>query len=587
MTAARGLRAVAVLIAVLGAIDPVWTQMAPVEHPITIRVVDSPSLDLPVSGSASRRIAALAAAERMRARLGDRAAIRVGTAGHRSICPEGGVCIVIADGHVDRPVTAGASVAGAVDVSGPLSPNVAILAVESPRDPALAAPALLRVHLRADGVSGTSRVDVMDDNVLVGSATHEWAGDQAEVTAAVRWIPLGPGPRRLHVLVHGPEPEETTIDNTADVGVDVSPDPFPVLVDEPEATWAGTFIRRALEGDARFVVQSRAHLAPGLTATRGEPMTREALEDARAVVVPAPDTLSTSEVDRLERFVRVRGGSLVLPLVSRPTGPIGRLVPAVVAERRHAEPHRVGALLASETLTFETGPGVAVLEEVEGEPVIIAQAIGRGRVIVSGALDAWRYRGGDRFTAFWTSVIADAAAATPSALDVELASSLAAPHEEVPLRVSRNSLDPPAGELTAKAMLRCGETYEPLRLWPAPQPGQFAGVVRAPASGACDIEASIADSGGDAPHAAARIVVAPNLRTLKPERTTLAAAMAAHGAPVVRAGGEDELIDRVSAMLPDERAPRETHPMRSPWWLVPFAGCLSTEWWVRRRRGLR
>ena len=28
------------------------------------------------------------------------------------------------------------------------------------------------------------------------------------------------------------------------------------------------------------------------------------------------------------------------------------------------------------------------------------------------------------------------------------------------------------------------------------------------------------------------------------------------------------------------------HPMRSPWWIVPFALALAAEWWMRRRRGL-
>jgi hypothetical protein len=34
-------------------------------------------------------------------------------------------------------------------------------------------------------------------------------------------------------------------------------------------------------------------------------------------------------------------------------------------------------------------------------------------------------------------------------------------------------------------------------------------------------------------------------------------------------------------------APRlETwNPMRSAWWIVPFALALSGEWWLRRRRG--
>ena len=35
------------------------------------------------------------------------------------------------------------------------------------------------------------------------------------------------------------------------------------------------------------------------------------------------------------------------------------------------------------------------------------------------------------------------------------------------------------------------------------------------------------------------------------------------------------------------RAPIVRHPMRSTWWILPFALCLSAEWWLRRRRGLR
>ena len=29
------------------------------------------------------------------------------------------------------------------------------------------------------------------------------------------------------------------------------------------------------------------------------------------------------------------------------------------------------------------------------------------------------------------------------------------------------------------------------------------------------------------------------------------------------------------------------HPMRSPWWILPFTLCLGVEWWMRRRSGLR
>jgi hypothetical protein len=51
-----------------------------------------------------------------------------------------------------------------------------------------------------------------------------------------------------------------------------------------------------------------------------------------------------------------------------------------------------------------------------------------------------------------------------------------------------------------------------------------------------------------------------------------------HVAPVVQAW--------LDARGP-ERRPETRHPMRSWWWLFPFAGCLAGEWWLRRRAGLR
>jgi hypothetical protein len=52
------------------------------------------------------------------------------------------------------------------------------------------------------------------------------------------------------------------------------------------------------------------------------------------------------------------------------------------------------------------------------------------------------------------------------------------------------------------------------------------------------------------------------------------------------AGGEEPLIQ--SLLEPSAPAvPVERHPMRSPWWILPFAACLGVEWWDRRRRGLR
>ena len=52
----------------------------------------------------------------------------------------------------------------------------------------------------------------------------------------------------------------------------------------------------------------------------------------------------------------------------------------------------------------------------------------------------------------------------------------------------------------------------------------------------------------------------------------------------------DRLADLEAYLRREVSAPpvrATTHPMRSGWWIVPFAACLSGEWWLRRRKGLR
>jgi hypothetical protein len=585
VTVAGWLRAAAIAIAVFGAIDPAWTLVRPLEQPIAIRVIDSSSLDVPAVG-ATRRAQALAAAERLRSQLGEHAAVRVVTPGAGSVCPEAGVCLVIGDGPLERNLTAGAAVAGAIDVSAPVAPNVAIVAVDTPVRPSLHGSAMLRVRLRADEWRGQSDVEVRDAGVLVGAATHVVA-DGAATDVEVPWVPLAAGPRRLQVSLQARAAERTTLDNVVDVGVEVHADAWPIVIEEPEMTWTGTFIRRALEDDARFAVHSRVQTAPGLAVSRGgqRVLTPESLDQARVAIVTAPERLSSGDVERLERFVRIRGGSVVLPLDRRPTGPAARLIPAIVEERNEAEARPVGELRASEFLIFGSGPGVSVLEAAESRPVIVSRAMGRGRVIASGALDAWRSRRADRFRRFWTSLIADAAPAAPAALNVRLTPVVVSPHQEVRLAVSQHSIDPISGELTASAVLRCGDTRESVRLWPGAQPGHFTGVVTAPASGSCEVEASI--DGVARRRASATFLVSSDLRRLTASRATLASAAAAHGAPLYRAGQEGELAARARELLPRGQAPRDTHPMRSPWWLVAFVGCLAAEWSLRRRRGLR
>ena len=57
-----------------------------------------------------------------------------------------------------------------------------------------------------------------------------------------------------------------------------------------------------------------------------------------------------------------------------------------------------------------------------------------------------------------------------------------------------------------------------------------------------------------------------------------------------RGKAKDRLADLERFMRGLPTAPpalQVRHPMRSAWWILPFAMCLSAEWWLRRRRGVR
>jgi hypothetical protein len=67
----------------------------------------------------------------------------------------------------------------------------------------------------------------------------------------------------------------------------------------------------------------------------------------------------------------------------------------------------------------------------------------------------------------------------------------------------------------------------------------------------------------------------------------LAAWTASHRGAVV---AETDLSSLAPALTKALSAPVETrtiHPMRSAWWLIPFAGLLGIEWWQRRKNGHR
>jgi hypothetical protein len=544
------LRLTVVALAVAGVADPVVTREIAVRPQLSIVALD-PAL--------------LAVAQGLRERVaGDyESAIRLHTISRAAACPAAGGCVLVSSGWVPQRVTAGAALIGALQADVDDHPILA--GIDVPPRVHLSAASRVRVRL----TKPAHQVEVFDDGVLVGFMAEAQSG-----AVDVPWTPVAAGPRRLRVVADA---------DAADVGVRVVGERAAIVFYEPETSWSGTFVRRALTDDGRFDLRARTEVASSIAVSFGPSARLDArsIADADVVVVSAPHLLTGTQVSLLERFVARRGGSVIMLPDRRPTGPVLRLLPPIADARHETPPLASGRLEAADVLSFEESPAVTVVQRLAERAVIISNPIGRGRVIVSGAMDAWRYRDADRgFETFWTSLTWEAATASGAALRVT-APALVKPGDEVPIAIDLQTMDELPADISAEGAFDCGGERGLLRLWPAARPGAFTAVLRPDAAGTCRVTASVAGASG-----VTDLLVASDVRAVGGSDARLHAAVAAHGGIVATAGHEDDLLFRIRERLQARHETRPTWPMRSPLWVLPFIACLGAEWWLRRRAGM-
>jgi len=136
--------------------------------------------------------------------------------------------------------------------------------------------------------------------------------------------------------------------------------------------------------------------------------------------------------------------------------------------------------------------------------------------------------------------------------------------------------------LSASGWMTCDGQREAVRWWPGGRPGTFEGVVRPTGGRQCEVSVTIDDLTTSLP-----LAVRTEVHRGPVHDDALEAAVQAHGGVVAEIGdGENSLLARASAQLPAVEASAPTWPMRSPYWLILFTACLSSEWWLRRRAGL-
>lgn len=343
-------------------------------------------------------------------------------------------------------------------------------------------------------------------------------------------------------------------------------------------------------------------------ATAGAPaaLTTGALTGIEVVVAGAPALLTAQDAGALDAFAR-RGGAVVLLFDDTPSGPAAALAPAArwqaatdAKELDLAAAAVPAAALRGRSMAWPDAlPPLAeplATREPDGGAVIWRHPVGAGHIVVSTAFDAWRFRARSRaFDEFWAFAIADAASRVPPPLEVLVdRGGVHRPGAAIGITVFARDLaaafddEGAASGTIAASIVAADGSRTTLRLWPD-DVGIFRGTARAPMEpGVYRVAASLGGQTSSASpwtSAEAPLVVDPGAASPDFDADLVAAWASAHGGEVVREDELDALTRLLRAGAPDSLESIPVRPMRSPWWIVPFATLLGCEWWLRRRRG--
>jgi hypothetical protein len=590
MTLTSMLRGAAVTLAIAGVIDPSWETSRTVPAAVDLRVA---------SGSDAERAAAESVRRRLAETLDGRVSFESPAAPvARVLVGEGAIGGATGDATIPTSV---------VTLSDEAAVNVRIVAASGPTAVPVGWIATFAATLEASGMSGrTSRIVLEQDGIELAGRDLAWSRSPERVDVSLPYAPPGEGISRVRLRVLADAREADTSDNEVDLTARAERRLLKILAHEPRPSWGTTFVRRALERNPAFEVSTLVHLSRGLTVKAGNPppaLTADALAGFDAVLVGAPEALGAAEVAALAAFARKRGGAVVLVPDRRPAGRVLELLQEVsfeevlVGTALEVRSTERGSLHASElALPRGDASDANVLASTtvgkSSRPVVLSWHLGAGRVVFSGALDAWRYRGAEQgaFDGFWNATIAEAAMASPPRLDVAIVPALAAPGDDVTIRarLRQTELDdstpvtrvPPIG---ARMIDAAGESAT-VRLWPAAETGTFEATVRPSFPGTYRVQVTSQDLTVED-----QLMVAENVKGPTRGDASLAAVSrlvpSATGGVTVRANDLGPLEAHLRGLATDVTA-EAIHPARSIPFGVIVASLLCLEWALRRRGGL-
>jgi len=501
------------------------------------------------------------------------------------------------------------------NVQSRIAVNVTLALEGAPRG---AVPSTVRVELVRLSSQST------DDNALVVSRERMLVRGDTTAHVPLSFVPSSLEATRLQV--------RATIDGSSDtvrndLVIDVREARWSVLFFDRRPSWMSTFVRRAIERDPRFVVTSRVSTSPSSFRETGRaPESLDAIAASSrfdAVVIGAPDALAARDVIGIERVLRARGASVLLLADNANPGPVDRLVDAggwrvlprsatntlaplvMVAPQTgggtlDGEPLRLlGSAIGVPTRLPVNAEAIAVIEAKgdarnDGDalrtgdgaalPVIWRVPMGLGSLLVSGAFDTWRFRDSARstFDATWRELIEHAASDRQPTLDIQLSKALVEPREQVSITIAALS---ELAEAPVRVTLHTIGGSQPLFevvVTPRSADGVVSGDFRAPLNAGRYV---VRVSRGDDTATAALVVATNVARDAGVNRDLLDAWVQSRRGALMDRSAVGTLPTVLNALITNPVRKTPWHPMRSAWWIVPFALALAGEWLLRRRRG--
>ena len=503
-------------------------------------------------------------------------------------------------------------------------PSVSIGRIQAPTSAKLESRITVSVTLVTSGFASsppTPRafdVELVREGVVVSRQRISVAHDTTR-SVSLTYVPSAPGPVVLQVRTFAAEQSDTA---RSDVLVDVRENRWSVLFFDRRPAWMSTFVRRALEHDPRFAVTSRVITSTNVSRETGRPPAGldviVGTSRFDAVVIGAPDALTARDVDGIASLLRTRGSSVLVLADHAATGPADVLLdyggwrtrafrsPALlsastIADRtgdppllkglafgvpRHLPRGAVPLAMLRDTATSASRTSGADSGVVMSAPTIIWRVpVGLGQLVVSGAFDAWRFRDSSqsRFDATWRDLIGELANQRQMALELRLSRSLTLPRAVTTIEVTpRDTANATPIVATIRPTDASTDSVVSLSL-EAGTSGVWQGTMRAPEKpGQYEV---LAVQGLDSVRSPL-VVAARVARDADDNPMLLAAWAASRGGQVIARDSVASLSRVLEGVLRPVPRITEWHPMRSPWWVVPFALALAAEWWMRRRRGL-